>query len=314
MKLSKVINQYVAFRQVLGAGYYSKGCILRAYSRKMGEQTDIRSIRPRAVSKFLAGDGRLTRNWLEKYYTLLCFYRYAVTRGYVTSSPLPKVVPKLPSRLVPYIYSREELRRLLDATSSCQLPIHVIEPLTLRMVILLLYGAGLRLSEALNLNLENVNLKQALLTVQLSKFFKSRLVPLGKQLAKALTTYFEWRQAVHPVTEKQSPFFVTRDGSRVRCITLQNAFKRLRDHTGIHRTNGGRYQPRLHDLRHSFAVHRLISWYKQGADVQRLLPNLSVYLGHINIACTQVYLTMTPELLDLASTRFERYARMGGRR
>jgi integrase len=95
----------------------------------------------------------------------------------------------------------------------------------------------------------------------------------------------------------------------VVCITLQNAFKRLRNHAGIHRTDGGRYQPRLHDLRHTFAVHRLTSWYQQGADVQRLLPNLSVYLGHINVASTQVYLTMTPELLQEASARFESYAR-----
>jgi len=309
MKLCDLVTQYVAFRQALGTRYYCKGCILRSFSRKLGENKDIRSIRPQVVSKFLAGDGRLTRNWHEKYYTLLCFYRYAVTRGYVTSAPLPKVVPKLPSRFVPYIYSREELRRLLDATSACQRPIHVIEPPTLRTILLLLYGAGLRLSEALNLNLENVDLTRAVLTVQLSKFFKSRLVPLGKQLSKTLTDYSAWRQVAHPLTEKQSPFFVNRSGSRVSCLALQNTFKRLRDHTCIHRTDGGRCQPRLHDLRHSFAVHRLISWYEQGADVQRLLPALSVYLGHINIASTQVYLTMTPELLEQASARFERYAR-----
>lgn len=309
MKLCDVVNQYVTFRKTLGAKYYASGCLLRAFSREMGEKINIRSVRPKAVSVFLAGDGRLTRNWHQKYYALLCFYRYAVTRGYVTSAPLPKVVPKLPSRFVPYIYSREELRRLLDAASSCQSPTHIIEPLTLRTVLLLLYGAGLRLSEALNLNLENVDLTRAVLTVQLSKFYKSRLVPLGTQLAKALTTYAEWRQAAHPSTDKQSPFFVNRNGSQVSCLSLQNAFKRLRDHTGIHRTDGGRCQPRLHDLRHSFAVHRLISWYEQEADVQRLLPALSVYLGHINIASTQVYLTMTPELLQQASVRFERYAR-----
>jgi integrase/recombinase XerD len=309
MKLHDLVTQYVAFRKALGAGYYASGCLLRAFSREMGEKIDVRSVRPKAVSAFLAGNGRPTRSWHQRYYTLLCFYRYAVSRGYVKSAPLPKVVPKLPSRFVPYVYSREELRRLLDAVSSCQRPVHVIEPPTLRTIILLLYGAGLRISEALNLNLENVDLTRSVLTVQSSKFFKSRLVPVGKQLAKALTTYSEWREVAHPATEKQSPFFVNRNGSQVNCLALQNAFKRLRDHTGIHRTDGGRCQPRLHDLRHSFAVHRLISWYEQGADVQRLLPTLSVYLGHINIASTQVYLTMTPELLQQASVRFERYAR-----
>lgn len=311
MKLCDLVNQYVAFRKALGAGYYAKECVLRSFCSRLGEKTDVRSIRAKAVSTYLAGDGRLTRNWHEKYYALRTFYRYAVTRGYVTSAPLPKVIPKPPPRLVPYIYSKDELHRLLEAASSCQLPVHVIEPVTLRTIVLLLYGAGLRVGEALALNLADVDLPRAVLTVRLSKFFKSRLVPLGNQLRQALTTYLKWRQATHPSAEDKSPFFVSRTGSRVVCITLQNAFDRLRNYTGIHRTDGGRYQPRLHDLRHSFAVHRLISWYRQGADVQQLLPNLSVYLGHVNVASTQVYLTMTPELLQEANLRFEQYARKG---
>lgn len=309
MNLCDLVTQYIAFRKALGARYYSQGCILRAFCRRLGEAIDIRSIRAKAVSSFLAGDGRLTRNWHDKYYTLLCFYRYAVTRGYATSSPLPKVIPKLPSRFVPYIYSQDELRRLLMAVATCQRSIHIIEAPTLRAILLLLYGAGLRVSEGLNLNLDDVDLTLGVLTVQLSKFYKSRLVPIGAQLTKALADYSAWREATHPSTTNNSPFFVSRTGSRVVCITLQNAFNRLRNHTGIHRTDGGRCQPRLHDLRHSFAVHRLVSWYQQGADVQRLLPNLSVYLGHINVASTQVYLTMTPELLQEANARFEKYAR-----
>jgi len=82
----------------------------------------------------------------------------------------------------------------------------------------------------------------------------------------------------------------------------------LRRHARVQRHDGGCFQPRLHDMRHSFAVHRLISWYRQGADVQRLLPQLATYLGHVHIAATQRYLTMTPELLREASQRFERYA------
>jgi site-specific recombinase XerD len=79
----------------------------------------------------------------------------------------------------------------------------------------------------------------------------------------------------------------------------------------VQRTDGGRFQPRLHDLRHSFAVHRLISWYRQGAEVQRLLPQLATYLGHVHLGATQRYLTMTRELLREASNRFERYSREG---
>jgi site-specific recombinase XerD len=209
---------------------------------------------------------------------------------------------------VPYIYSHEELRRLLDAASSRQSSVHVIEPFTIRTIILLLYGAGLRVGEALALNLSDVDLSGAMLTVRLSKFFKSRLVPLGTQLTQALAAYANWRQSSHSPTGSGSPFFIGRTGNRIIYITLEGTFKRLRAHAGIHRTDGGRYQPRMHDLRHTFAVHRLITWYHQGVEVQQLLPHLSIYLGHIHLAATQVYLTMTPELLQEANACFERYA------
>ena len=93
--------------------------------------------------------------------------------------------------------------------------------------------------------------------------------------------------------------------------TAENIFRRLRVRAGVLRHDGGRYQPRLHDLRHTAAVHRVVSWYRQGADVQRLLPQLATYLGHVNIAATQRYLTLTPELLHEASQRLEHYAQGG---
>ena len=105
-----------------------------------------------------------------------------------------------------------------------------------------------------------------------------------------------------------------RTGARVRRQTAETCFRRVREQAGIRRADGASYQPRLHDLRHTFAVHRLTSWYRQGADVQKLLPQLSVYLGHAHLVSTQVYLSMTPELLAEASGRFERYAgKEGGR-
>ena len=93
--------------------------------------------------------------------------------------------------------------------------------------------------------------------------------------------------------------------------TVEHVFKRIRKQAGVGRTDGARYQPRLHDLRHTFAVHRLTEWYREGADVQKLLPQLSVYLGHAYLAATSVYLSMTPELLHEAGERFEHYAWKG---
>ena len=105
-----------------------------------------------------------------------------------------------------------------------------------------------------------------------------------------------------------APFFVTRTGTAVTRGQAERAFAHLRDIAGIAREEGARYQPRLHDLRHAMAVHRLVAWYREGADVQRRLPHLATYLGHVDVAATQRYLTMTPELLREASQRFERYA------
>ncbi len=91
------------------------------------------------------------------------------------------------------------------------------------------------------------------------------------------------------------------------CQTIDYAFKKLRMHVGIRRTDGASEQPRLHDLRHTFAVHRLLAWYRSNANVQDLLPSLSTHLGHLNLSSTERYLTMTPELLTEASLRFEKY-------
>ena len=106
---------------------------------------------------------------------------------------------------------------------------------------------------------------------------------------------------------KKPSFFVTRRGKKIDKRCLNENFRKLCELAGVRRESTARYQPLLHDLRHTFAVHRLIAWYRAGADVQRMLPHLSTYLGHIGIAETQHYLSMTPELLSEASRRFEDY-------
>jgi len=111
--------------------------------------------------------------------------------------------------------------------------------------------------------------------------------------------------------DDRSAFFASRTGGAISLSRLEKVFVRLRECAGVRRPPGARWQPRLHDLRHAFAVHRLVAWYREGADVQACLPLLSTYLGHVNVSGTQAYLTMTPELLAEASKRFERYAAVG---
>lgn len=308
MSLQELIEQYIAYHQALGKRFRSIAQMLRYFGRALGPDAAIRAVTAAHVNAFLMGAGPITRYYHEKYGALLGFYRYAQSRGYVDIMPLPVVLPKEAPGLRPYIYSHDELRRLLDATDTDRYHNIRLEPVTIRALVLLLYGTGLRGGEAIALDRADVDLEGSLLTVRHAKFFKSRLVPLGPQLRAVLASYAARLTATPLGLGQQIPFFTTRTGGRVNQVTLEHRFRRLCERVGIRRHDKARYQPRLHDLRHTFAVHRLTSWYREGADVQTLLAHLSVYLGHVHIAATQVYLTMTPELLQEANVRFEGYA------
>jgi site-specific recombinase XerD len=176
----------------------------------------------------------------------------------------------------------------------------------LRTLVLLLYGAGLRLGEALALNLSDLDLEQSFLRVRQSKFYKSRLVPFGEDLTRVLRLYRRHRDRRHP-RDPDSPVFCLRDGRRAKHKIIERTFRRLCLMASVWREGSSRRQPRLHDLRHTAAVHRLIHWYRTGADLQRLLPRLATYLGHKDLSGTQHYLTLTPQLLRQASLRFQLY-------
>jgi integrase/recombinase XerD len=305
MKLSALVAQYVAYKQSMGMRFHTEARTLRSFCRAVGNIA-VAEVAADRVQAYIAGAGPVTRFWHRKHEALRGFYRFAMARGYAASSPLPKMVPQ-PPHFVPHIFSREELQRLLDATTCCENPLCKLQPYTCRMLILLLYAVGLRISEALSLRLTNVDLTAGVLTIRESKFYKTRLVPMIPALTGTVGEYVAQRAKEHP-TQLDGALFLTRTGSPVARHTAENLFSRLRVRAGVVRPDGGRYQPRLHDLRHAFAVHRLVAWYRQGADVQRLLPQLATYLGHVHIAATQRYLTLTPELLHEASQRFERYA------
>ena len=239
------------------------------------------------------------------------FFSYLITRGHLPASPLPHVAPRVPRSFQAYIYSHDELRRLLEATSILETARSPQQPLTFRTLLLVLYGAGLRPGEALRLRRGDVDLGDRILAIWDTKCFKSRLVPIGTDLCRVLHTYWTVRQRLPLPDETRSAFFCTRTGHAISLAKLERVFVRLREHAGIRRPASDRWQPRLHDMRHAFAVHRVITWYREGADVQACLPLLATYLGHINLSGTQTYLTMTAELLGEASLRFERYAALG---
>ena len=306
MKLNLVCQQYAAFRKALGERFAVNGRYVKAFCRAMGSDIDIAAVSPDKVSAFLNGKGPLTTSWQVRHNALLGLYRYAISRGFVRTSPLPLTIPKLSSTFQPHIYSVDELRRILESAESCRRPRSDLSPSALRTLILLMYGTALRTSEALSLRICDVDLFGTVLTIRESKFFKSRLVPLGSKTVRVLTDYIDHRNLRHG--GPNDFFFVGRNSKQIPIHMFERAFIQIRNHAGLRREGGPRHQPRLHDLRHTSAVHRLVRWYREGKDVQILLPQLSVYLGHTNLAATQAYLSMTPDLLHEASQRFERYA------
>jgi site-specific recombinase XerD len=308
MRLAQLIAEYVTFKQSLGMRFRAESRILKAFCRAV-DDIDITQVNLQSVESYLAGTGTITTFWHRKFGALSGFYRYAVSRGHIAVTPLPLIIPKPPDEFKPYIFTYDEYRRLvemtniLDESRRCQ-----VQSATFRTLLILLYGTGLRISEALSLTMTDVDISKSLLTVHNTKFFKTRWVPIGPQLKIVLVTYIRFRRHLPCPARKLSAFFATRRGESMKLNNTDRIFRLLCEHAGICRTDGGRFQPRLHDVRHTFALNRLISWYREGADVQCLLPHLSTYLGHVDVKATQRYLSMTSELLNEASLRFQQYA------
>ncbi len=316
MTVHALVTEYLSVRRAIGTPLTSAAEVLAMWGRTVGPDTPLVAVTNAQLHAFLAGRGPLTRYWHRKHSALLGVYRYALTRGHIASLPpvLAARPPRAPAGSPPYVYTRAEIQRLLDATARFAGPQFRQAPWTFRTLLLVLYGTGLRIGEALALTLADVDMDAAVLTVRDSKFNKSRLVPLGSDLVAIVRTYAAGRRSRRWPQGPDTAFFVDRRGARLLDNSVRRAFGRLRVSAEVVRRDGARYQPRLHDLRHTMAVHRLTAWYRTGADVQRLLPHLATYLGHLDLAATQRYLTMTPELLQAAACRFAAYALPGGDR
>src|SRR5438034_1230097 len=256
MKLAKVIQTYVKFKRSMGMHFHSEDCLLRAFCRAVGDaKVDISGVTPAATQAFLDGKGPVTAVWGLKFRVLRSFYRFAVSRGFATNSPLPTSLPPLPPPFVPYIYSTEELRRLVAATHVIEAPESPLQARTVRTLLLMLYATAMRIGEALSLTLNDVDLAQTVVTVRNAKFFKARLIPIGPKLTHELSLYEDRRRQLSLPDGDASSFFATRTGHRFRYQYAITLFQRVRRQAGIHREAGARYPPRLHDIRHTSATH-----------------------------------------------------------
>lgn len=238
--------------------------------------------------------------------------RFGMVRGFAhyvsATDPRTEILPQglLPYRYrrkPPYIYSEEEITRLIQAAQ--QLPSTIgLRPHTYSALFGLLAVTGMRISEPLGLDRDDVDLTHGALTIRQTKFGKSRWLPIHPSTQQALADYACLRDRL--CRKPKCPgYFISEQGTRLTQWAARWTFVQLSHQIGL-RGPEDRYGPRLHDLRHRFAVCTLLTWYRSGVNVEQHLPELSTYLGHAHVTDTYWYLTATPELLALAAQRLDR--------
>ena len=214
------------------------------------------------------------------------------------------VAATLRERCKPYIFSPEEIQRLLTTALSFSSPKAPLRPRTLYTMLVLAYCAGLRMGEIVHLVIGDVRLEDGLIEIRDTKFFKSRSLPLTASVMEVLRRYLHARMLAGADTSVDSPLFC-HNKRGYAYITANHLLRRVLRRAGL-KPNPGRVGPRIHDIRHTFVVHRMLEWYREGIDVQARLPYLWTYLGHRDLHSTIVYLTVTQELLQEASERFRK--------
>jgi len=206
------------------------------------------------------------------------------------------------SRPAPYIYTRQEVKRIMAAARRLGPP-GSLRPVVISTLIGLLYATGIRVGEALNLTLSDIDLRRRVIEVREGKFRKSRYVPISASTAGQMKAYLHRRRKAGFSTAPTAYVFLNVIGTKHGHPGFVTAFLEILRELGIRGPKGQR-GPRIHDLRHTFAVNRLLAWYRQGAALGAKLPLLSTYLGHCTVTGTEVYLQATAELLESAGQRF----------
>ncbi len=300
--LAPQIQSFINLRQLSGTDYQSQAQLLGYFDRFLVEE---KVSEPRLTPKITEG----YQHTLSHLTARVQSNRFCVVRQlceYLSrTDPLghvPEPRRRIPSQAAhqPYIYSEAEVRALLAAASGLAPP-SALRPQTYRTLLGLLYSTGIRIGEALALNLKDFYSAEGRLYIAQGKFHKARWVPLSTCTCQALQQYVGRRLQMTP-RPLDSPLFLNQRCRRLHHCTVNQTFHRLLRQCAIpHNQPTG---PRIHDLRHTFAVHRLLAWYRDGQDVNARLPWLATYMGHVDIGSTQVYLHPTAELLEQVGTRF----------
>jgi integrase len=311
--LVKQVAAYLAHARALGHRYKQEEWLLRTMLREL-PALGRADLGPDSVAAWFDRRRHLHANTRRKWAQLLrCFCLFRRRAEPNCFVPAPEFACRAQPYVTPVIIEERQVASMLAAADTLEPNLNSpLRPAAMRMAVVLLYTTGMRLGELQRLLLGDVEDNGAVLRVRESKFHKSRLLPLSASAQAELLAYLGRRAAVGFDTHPAAPLLCTRARNSTGAYSipgLQFALKSLL------RGACPMPRPRVHDLRHSFAVHALARWYRQGADVQAQLPKLSMYMGHASIESTAYYLRWTETIAGLASLRFEQHfaTAIGGR-
>jgi site-specific recombinase XerD len=309
MSLTEAISAFVAYKRALNRGYVTEEKALQLMGRWLAVQhvSSLAAVTRPMIDAFLRSRShRRPRSYNHLLGVARRFFDWAVLQEYLQQNPVLTDARRRGSARRPYLFSTEEVRRLLAlARALPDRPRGQHRALVYETAFALLFALGLRVGEVSRLRLGDVDLERDVLTIRESKFYKSRLVPFGPRIAQRLRQHIEQRLADSRVPD--TPLFsFTRRG----CVcpeAISMTFHALWPQLGL-TIPAGVSPPRLHDLRHSFAVATLLRWYREGIDPNQRLLQLSTFMGHVDPTSTAVYLTITEQLLAQAEARFRSHA------
>ena len=300
--LPQALDEYLALRQAMGFAVRDARRQLRRFIDFLEQHRATSITSALALSWATEPHVAQPAEWSRRLSLIRGFARYRSATDPRTQIPAAGILPYRPQRAAPYLYSDTEIEQLLQAAAQLPSPTG-LRAHTYVAAFGLLAVTGLRVAELVALDDQDTDLTRGHVTIRRGKFGKSRLLPVHPTTQQALRHYVAARDRCYPIPQSPS-FLVSEQGARLTHWSLRATFVALSRQIGL-RGPADSHGPRLHDLRHRFAVEALLRWYRQGADVERHLPELSTYLGHVKVADTYWYLSATPELLQLALDRLE---------
>ena len=300
--LRDAVDEYIALRRSLGFKLREMGPDLREFAAFLEQHAAPFITSALAVAWAMQPADHQPSDWAQRLGFVRVFARHWSATDPRTEIPAAGLLPFRPQRARPYLYTDEEIRQLLAATKTLSSR-NGLRPSTYHCLFGLLVVSGMRISEAIALERRDVDLHDGLLTIRKTKFNKTRLIPLHASTRDVCLAYARQRDRVVP--HPTSPAFLLTDrGRRLEISAVHRTFYALSRQTGL-RGPAAHTGPRIHDFRHRFAVNTLIRWYRAHEDIERRLPVLSTFLGHAHVADTYWYLSMHPDLMQLATTRLE---------